>query len=532
MNTQGKNEPITLSALAGQISAAIGRGVSGGQWVVAEISELKVHPSTGHCYLSLVERSQAGGGAIAEVRAMIWSRDFGAISGRFMEATGGGLQSGMKLLFCGDVTFHPQYGLSVRIVDVDPSYTIGEGEIVRRQTIERLEREKVMTLQREQNELPIVVQRLAVVSSSQAAGYQDFYNQLLGSEYRFEVDLYEASMQGERTTKTVLGALNSILESGKEYDAVVIIRGGGAVNDLRWFDDYELCFFITQFPLPILTGIGHDKDVSVTDMVAYHSFKTPTAVAAGLIERIAVIDNRLTGYWQQVVGAAQHMIMEEGQRGVIVAQNLRAATMQVLGQNNVVLERLTSQVPMLAKAVMDKEENRMAQLGAKVQQEGWFGLQSAEKRLAGAAQMLRTVTMSVVEREIKRVERATAVIEPVCQNAFDRQLQKIQQITVTVVQNASRITDTATARLEYLTSSFHRTASALVDREKSHLSVLSEKVAGNNPRRILGLGYSIAMDTTTGKVIKNGQKLTKGQSIRVEFADSVATTVVERVEKK
>jgi exodeoxyribonuclease VII large subunit len=258
---------------------------------VAEIGDIKVIAS-GHCFIELVERANDSEIPTAKCNAVVWRNMWGIISGAFVSATGKSLERGMKILVSVTATFHQTYGFSLQITDIDPMYTVGDMERRRRESIKRLVKERLLDMN---GKLPVpnVVQRIAVISSAGAAGYRDFCNELAISPYRFEITLFEAVMQGSESEGSIITALHAIAEAADMFDAVAIIRGGGATGDLASFDGYLLCSHIARFPLPVMTGIGHDEDVSVADMVASVSLKTPTAVAGWLVDKAAAIDAEL-----------------------------------------------------------------------------------------------------------------------------------------------------------------------------------------------------------------------------------------------
>lgn len=275
-------ESLTLLDLQLLVRAALECSFDAPLWVSAEISELKLNRS-GHCYLNLVEKGSTDGAPRAEARAVIWRSAYATIAAKFESATAAKLSAGIGVLVRVVVTYHEVYGFSLQIVDIDPSYTLGEVERRRRQTIAQLQADGVWDMNREL-ELERPTLRVAVVSSRTAAGYQDFMNELLRAPYRFDVTLFESLMQGDAAEESVVAALYAIGEREEEFDVVAIIRGGGSTSDLALFDSYRIASLVAQFPRPLFTGIGHDKDVSVTDMVAHTMCKTPTAVATLLVE--------------------------------------------------------------------------------------------------------------------------------------------------------------------------------------------------------------------------------------------------------
>ena len=282
---------ISLAQLQGRISIALAEALPLPVWVCAEVADIKINAS-GHCYIELIEKNEKTGATEAQARATIWRSQVMSTVGRFEQESGQRLAKGMKILFRATVQHHAVYGMSLQIQQIDPLHTIGDMERRKQQTIEQLQKEGVW----EQNRslpMPLVVQRVAVISSATAAGYQDFMKELGGSAYRIETELFEAIMQGERCDESIVAALYAVAERSEEFDAVAIIRGGGSTSDLECYNSYLLAFAVTQFPLPVLTGIGHDKDTSVTDMVAHTMLKTPTAVAAWIESRAADFDGAL-----------------------------------------------------------------------------------------------------------------------------------------------------------------------------------------------------------------------------------------------
>lgn len=260
-------------------------------WVVAEISELKENRN-GHCYLELIEKS--GNEIIARNRATIWSYTFRMLKPYFETTTGQMLNAGIKILVQVGVEYHPSFGLTLNIRDIDPVYTVGDMAVQRKQILLRLENEGVLNMNKEL-ELPVVPQKIAIISSKTAAGYEDFVNQLQNNEkgFHFYFRLFEAFMQGAEAVPSIIRALEKVYRYEDFFDVVVIIRGGGGAADLNCFDNYELALNITQFPLPVLTGIGHEKDDTIADMVAHTRLKTPTAVAEFLIRETAKFYDKL-----------------------------------------------------------------------------------------------------------------------------------------------------------------------------------------------------------------------------------------------
>lgn len=287
------SSPLSLYELNRRVRSLLTRSLSDDCWLQAELSEVHVN-SAGHCYVEFVQKDARSNALVAKARGTIWSNIFRLLRPYFERETGQLFMAGIKVLVQVRVDFHELYGYSLVVTDIDPSYTVGDLVRKRREILRQLEEEGVLTLNKELP-LPAVPQRIAVISSSTAAGYGDFCNQLENNPYgfRFFPVLFPAIMQGDRAEASILEALDKIHLSVQKWDVVVIIRGGGATSDLSGFDTYLLAAACAQFPLPVITGIGHERDDTVLDLVAHTRVKTPTAVASFLINRLREAADRL-----------------------------------------------------------------------------------------------------------------------------------------------------------------------------------------------------------------------------------------------
>jgi exodeoxyribonuclease VII large subunit len=286
MNNGGTRTVKKLSELNLEVQSVIHEHFPENIWIVAEISEIKIN-SAGHCYLELIEKDQSSDKIKARARATIWSFAFRMLRPYFESATGYELKQGIKILISVKVEFHEVYGYSLNITDIDPTYTLGDIERKRQEIVLRLQKEGVFNMNKELGLSP-VPQKIAVISSETAAGYKDFVNQLDNNpfDYIFYHKLFPAIMQGEQAESSIIEAFERIFSYSDFFDAVVIIRGGGSKSDLATFDNYNIAYYITQFPIPVLTGIGHEQDETIADMVAHTKLKTPTATAEFLIKRM------------------------------------------------------------------------------------------------------------------------------------------------------------------------------------------------------------------------------------------------------
>lgn len=296
---------LSLSELCVLLDEQLQQSFPSTYWVRAEIAQLT---DKGHCYLELVEKADRGIFA-AKMRATCWSNTWQLLSAYFLQETGRRPETGMQVLVEVSIEFHPVYGLSLDIHNIDPSFTLGDLARQRQLTLEQLERDGVLDINRSLP-LPTLIRRIAVISAEGAAGYGDFCHQLQDNPYglRFTTQLFPALMQGDGAARSIIAALNAIAENSDDFDAVAIIRGGGSTTDLTCFDTYELASHCAQFPLPIFSGIGHTRDVSIVDRVVHSSLKTPTAVAEALIDHNAQQLVRLDQLRQRLARVATQMV--------------------------------------------------------------------------------------------------------------------------------------------------------------------------------------------------------------------------------
>ena len=312
-------EKYSLKELCDWIQEIVENDLPNRYWVCAEIASMSVR---GHCYMELVEKAEDGILA-AKVRATCWSNVYHLLSAYFLQETGQSLHTGLQVMLEVSVEYHAVYGLSLNVWNIDPTYTLGDLAKQRQATIQQLTEDGVMDLQKAL-QIPSLPRRVAVISSADAAGYGDFCDQLKHNRFgfKFHVQLYPAVVQGDTAARSVVQALNSIVALEEEWDVVVIIRGGGASTDMSCFDDYNLASHCAQFPLPIIAGIGHTRDVSVVDMVVHTSVKTPTAAAEWLIERVAEQVDRVGGLMLRLQRATQNAVSREKNRLLLYEQQI------------------------------------------------------------------------------------------------------------------------------------------------------------------------------------------------------------------
>lgn len=380
----------TLSELCQAIEQVLQFELGDTYWVRAEIASLT---ERGHCYMELVEKAKNNTVA-AKVRATCWQQVYHLLSAYFATETGQTLSVGMQVLLQVEVSFHSVYGLSLNVVGIDPTFTLGDLARQRQLTIQRLQEDGVMDLQRALT-IPSLPRRIAVISAADAAGYGDFCHQLLSnnSGFLFRTQLFPAVMQGDQSPASIIAALEQIAYQVEQYDVVVIVRGGGATTDLRNFDDYSLAFHCANFPLPIIAGIGHTRDVSVVDMVVHTSVKTPTAAAEWLISAMQEQADRLAELQLRLQRIAQHAIRKQQHQLDTLWQSLRFATQRRL-------HRQRAQLELWAKTIALHSPERIYRMGYTLTTVNGKIVRSIHDVQAGE-QLLTHTADGVIQSEVK-----------------------------------------------------------------------------------------------------------------------------------
>lgn len=409
-------QAMTLS----QFTAAIGNAVRmtpalQGAWVVAELSDVRVNG--GHCYMELIEKNAAGQ-TVAKLRATIWANRFAYIRQKFYASTGRDIMTGMKVMLNGAASHHSLYGLSFSVNDIDPSYTLGDMERLRREILERLNREGILNLNKEQP-MPVAPQRIAVISASGAAGYGDFMHQIESNPdgFVFYTHLFNAVMQGERTSESVRAAMDYIEQTIDLWDCVAIIRGGGATTDLNGFDDYELARAVATFPLPVVVGIGHERDRTVLDEIAHTRCKTPTAVAAFFIDSLRACRDRAAGLVDWIVRYATDRLQGEARR----------------------LANCEAMVPALAKSRLESAKTRLDGLSRLTLAMGQSQTQRASQRLDNMVAIMRQASVNALRREDNRLDSLSKLVDVLCPGNTLKRGYSITRVNGSAVNDAAAL---------------------------------------------------------------------------------------------
>mgnify|MGYP002522988466 CR=1 FL=1 len=360
MNTE---RHITLFELNRLVREAIEDALPMEYWVEAELSECR--ESRGHCYMELIQKDEQTATPIAKASAKCWANKWLTIRPYFERTTGQQLHAGMKVLLQVYPQFHEAYGFSWIVTDIDPTYTLGDMARKRQEIIQKLKAEGVFDLQKEL-QLPVFCQRIAVISSQTAAGYGDFCNQLADNPYgfKFETQLFPAIMQGEGVEQSIISALEQIYDM--PFDCVVIIRGGGATSDMSGFDTLALAENVANFPIPIITGIGHERDESILDMISHTRVKTPTAAAALLIDHLKGVLETIEGAQSMITHYVQQKLSIANSQLSIISEAIPRLFSIVKPRQEAKIDALYTRLPMLIERRFTSERHRLQLMDEKL----------------------------------------------------------------------------------------------------------------------------------------------------------------------
>lgn len=327
-------------------------------WVVAETTDVRINQ---HCYLQLLEKNPKTGATVAKIKAIIWGSQFRFLNARFKQVTGRDIGNDMKIMVCLSVNYSPQYGLTVVINDINPEFTLGDMERQRQEILNRLTQEGIIG-QNKTVPVPPVLQRIAIVSAAGAAGYGDFMKQLTDNKYGvcFYPCLFQATMQGVKTVPTVLAALDKVEQNQHLFDCVVIIRGGGGTEELNSFNNYDLARRVATFPLPVIVGIGHERDITVLDYVAGIRVKTPTAAAEHIILQAANALAHIGDLSNQVVSIARDYIARAKEQLSYYAGNLPIMAQRIIDTNTLRLQNFIQNIPLHVQRRIEGENAQLA----------------------------------------------------------------------------------------------------------------------------------------------------------------------------
>lgn len=348
---------LSLYDLNKVIKNTLTHGLPDRYWIRAETSDVRVNQN-GHCYLEFIQKDENNKAIIAKARGSIWANVFQMLKMYFESETSQVFTSGIKVLILVSVEFHELYGFSLNVHNIDPNYTLGDQARNRAEIIKQLKEEGVLELNKELS-LPPIINRIAIISSPTAAGYEDFCNQLENnkSEFVFYTHLFPSIMQGDKVEESILSALDLIFENIEHFDAVVIIRGGGATSDLSSFDSYLLAASCAQFPLPIITGIGHERDDTVLDIVAHTRAKTPTAVAEFIIKLMKESEDNLLSLQEQITDTTKQILHDESLKINLLSTSLSYILKEKTKDQLVKLSNLTFKIKVATEVLLKQKKH-------------------------------------------------------------------------------------------------------------------------------------------------------------------------------
>lgn len=402
---------ISLFELNNRIKQSLKGRFADPVWITAEITEIQ-NNSSGHCYLQLADKKEGEDAIIATARGTIWAFTYRMLRPYFETTTGRSLAKGMKVLVNAEVIFHEVYGYSLNIKDIDPTFTIGDLERKRREIIARLEQDGIIDMNREL-EFPDLPKNIAVISSPTAAGLGDFMDQLGNNPYgyRFHVKLFPAIMQGEKTADSVIAALERIYEYETIFDVVVIIRGGGSQTDLGSFDSYDMAANVAQFPLPVIAGIGHERDETIVDRVAHLRVKTPTAAASFLISAFQEQEARLEEWKNDFGVGITQLLHREKTRQLTFVSGFRHAVKEVLGERNTRLKLLSQRLQHSSILFVQGKLGSFERLKTQIGNYAALLFARQKNRLENESGNLENKVQSILSMNHRRLELAETTIK-------------------------------------------------------------------------------------------------------------------------
>ena len=404
-------EAISLYELNNRVRQVLKKGFADSLWITAEITELQLNNS-GHCYLQLADKRENDEAIVATARATIWAFTFRTLRPYFETTTGRSLVKGMKVMLNVEVVFHEVYGYSLNVRDIDPTYTVGDLERRKREILMQLEEEGIIQMNREL-EFPLLPKNIAIISSPTAAGLGDFMNQLEKNPYgyRYHVKLFPAIMQGDKTTDSVIAALDRIYEYEDLFDVVVIIRGGGSQTDLGCFDSYEMAANIAQFPLPVIAGIGHERDETIVDRVAHLRVKTPTAAAAFLIEVFREQDGRLGELQADFVNGVQELLREQHTRQLMAISEFKRLVQVVLAGNTTRMKLLSQRMEHATELFFRRQVTWFEQFGSRMDKKAMLLLDRQRNRIELLGSTIRQKVSHILADHLRRLEVASTTMK-------------------------------------------------------------------------------------------------------------------------
>ncbi|WP_439879554.1 exodeoxyribonuclease VII large subunit [Pontibacter sp. MBLB2868] len=503
-----QHAPLSLYELHQQIREELEVAFPESYWVVAEVAQVNVDRRKGHCYLTLVDKGDDARQMLAQARATIWGTRYQMLGRYFEEKTGQPLKAGLKVLLQATVRFHELYGLSLDISNIDPNYTIGDLARQRQETLKRLEAEGLLEANKAL-QLPLVPQRLAVISSATAAGYQDFIHQLQHNSYSytFETTLFPAVVQGNESPASVAAAMAKAAKYWDQFDAIVLIRGGGSQTDLSCFDDYKIAAAIGHSPLPVITGIGHERDESIADLVANTRLKTPTAVAGFLIDRFREAEELAEGIFDSIRMFSAQQLKITSDKLERLSLRYNNTSKQLLQTNKDKLEQLSRGLLLKPKSYLEAQRHAVSNLEKDIDSETKAMLYQHEKYLQELSVCVEGKSQRYLHMKEHDLNTLVHCLETEAKS-------KLQQRQVSFTKNSDKLEYNTQKKLQH---------------ENHRLRLLEMSIEANNPEKLLLRGYTLTL--LNGRIIKSTKDIKNGDVLETRMKDGTLHSMIVNVDK-
>ncbi|GAB3535868.1 hypothetical protein GCM10027443_25420 [Pontibacter brevis] len=500
--------PLSLHQLHQQIREELEMAFPESYWVVAEVAQVNADRRKGHCYLTLVDKGDDARQMLAQARATIWSSRYQMLGRYFEEKTGQPLKAGLKVLFQATVRFHELYGLSLDIVNIDPNYTIGDLARQRQETLKRLEAEGLMEANKS-IELDLVPQRLAVISSATAAGYQDFIHQLQNNSfgYSFHTTLFPATVQGNEAPASVKRAMALAGKYKDRFDAIVLIRGGGSQTDLSCFDDYAIAAAIGHSPLPVLTGIGHERDESISDMVAHTRLKTPTAVANFLIDRFRSA--------------------EEYNESLL--DSIRMFSAQQLKVTDGLLERVSMRISSQTKELLQNTKDKLELLSRGLLLKPQAFIEAQKHHVSNLNKDISSQTKDLLHERRTYLQELSVCVEGKSQRYLHMKEHELNNLVHCIETEAKDGLKQKQLRFEKSSDKVAFCVRNKLQTQNHRLKLLEMSIEANNPERLLLRGYTLTL--INGKITKSIKDINNGDVIETKMQDGTLHSMVVNIDE-
>ena len=486
MTENFQREELSLFELNSIVKNAIKACFPTRYWIRAELSEVRENYS-GHCYVEFVEKDKRNNQIIAKAKGQIWANRWNLIKPYFEKMTGEKFDKGLNVMVEVSVEFHELYGYSLTVNDIDPNYTLGDMARIKNEIIERLTEEGILEMNKEL-ELAYIPNRIAVISSSTAAGYEDFMNQLSGNDkgFKFYTHLFPAIMQGNLVEKSIIEALNKIYNNIDLFDAVVIIRGGGATSELSSFNSYDLALNITQFPIPVIVGIGHERDESVLDIVAHTRVKTPTAAAEFLISKMQLQEDVVLDIESEIYNLITELIEDEKRK----------------------IKVLSDKIPLIVNNKLLEEKGRLRDLASNI----------------------RFYSKNLVNKDINKLDNLKSTILRLVNSIVSAEKNRINLKTLQIPNYVNMRINSEKLKLGFISERMKSALNYKLEKEQNKLSNIDTIIDLVSPQNILKKGYSITL--LNGKAVRDASEIKKGDKIMSVFEQGSVESIVKNIDNE